>query len=233
MKRNNILCLFLILLVLTVAFCGCQPVLETSLPQSAQSPETAPLPSEESPSLPPAPTLEPSVSPTPTAQVDTSQNQTPAPSETPLVPSASEPIESTPQNLTCFLSVRCDNALQSEQLSSQKRALLPADGNLLTIENAVFYEGETVFHLLSRELKKHNIHFEYSKNPAFKSIYIEGISNLYEFDCADHSGWIYKVNGKTASVGCSQTILKPGDKIEFLYSCELSINTNESFNLSE
>lgn len=29
----------------------------------------------------------------------------------------------------------------------------------------------------------------------YNSAYIEGINNLYEFDCGELSGWMYKVNG--------------------------------------
>lgn len=232
MKQNNFLCWMLTLLLLTVSLCGCQPVLETKTPKTEPvAMEEIPIASESLSSPSPTPTAEPTVSPTPTIHPEASQKPTPAPSETPLSSAMPEPLESTepkklPEELTCFLSVCCDKALQSEHLSGKKRSVLPADGTLLKIEKAVFYEGESVFHLLSRELKKHKIHFEYSKNPTFNSAYIEPISNLYEFDCGAQSGWIYKVNEKTSPVGCSQTILQPGDKIEFLYSCELAIGTN-------
>ena len=29
----------------------------------------------------------------------------------------------------------------------------------------------------------------------YNSYYVEGIGNLYEFDCGSESGWMYKVNG--------------------------------------
>ena len=55
----------------------------------------------------------------------------------------------------------------------------------------------------------------------YNSVYIEGIGNLYEFDCGELSGWLYKVNGKTPGCGCSQYTLKDGDVVEFMYSCSL------------
>ena len=58
-----------------------------------------------------------------------------------------------------------------------------------------FYEGETVFHVLLRETKKNKIHFEFVNTPVYNSAYIEGIGNLYEFDCGELSGWMYCVNG--------------------------------------
>ncbi len=37
----------------------------------------------------------------------------------------------------------------------------------------------------------------------YNSYYVEGIGNLYEFDCGKESGWMYKVNGRFPNYGCS------------------------------
>ena len=58
------------------------------------------------------------------------------------------------------------------------------------------------------------------------TVYIKGISNLYERDCGELSGWIYMVNDKVPGYGCSQYILKDGDKIEFVYTCNLGKDVN-------
>ena len=55
----------------------------------------------------------------------------------------------------------------------------------------------------------------------YNSAYIEGIGNIYEFDCGELSGWLYKVNGNFPSYGCSRYKLKPGDKVEWVYTCDL------------
>ena len=55
----------------------------------------------------------------------------------------------------------------------------------------------------------------------YNSVYIRGISNLYEHDCGELSGWIYTVNEKVPKIGCSQYILKNGDRIAFIYTCNL------------
>lgn len=121
---------------------------------------------------------------------------------------------------TCSLSVKCDSVFKNiENLKSNKLECIPQNGVFVSDESVCFYEGETVFNVLSRELKRNKIHFEFSKTPAYNSVYIEGIGNLYEFDCGELSGWIYKVNGKTPGVGCSQYKVKSGDVIEFIYSC--------------
>jgi hypothetical protein len=62
---------------------------------------------------------------------------------------------------------------------------------------------------------------EFSNVPMYNSLYLEGISNLYEFDAGELSGWMYKVNGWFPNYGSSRYQLKQGDVIEWLYTCEL------------
>lgn len=157
--------------------------------------------------------------PTPVASVKTKE-----PQEVPveiLTPVYTETIEEE-KTLSCSLSVRCDTILNNmENLTPEKVQLVPENGTILPVIELEFSEGDTVFDVLERELKNRKIHFEFSKVSMYDSTYIEGIGNLYEFDCGNLSGWIYRVNGKTPSVGCSQYQLKNGDKIEFLYTCNM------------
>ncbi len=147
-------------------------------------------------------------------------------SEEEAKPKESEPQESAtnPDDgmMTCSLSVRCDTILDNIQnLDKNKTPIVPPDGKIFENPEAIAYEGESVFNLLSRELRKNKVHFEFTKNPVYNSVYIEGIGNLYEHDCGELSGWMYKVNGKIPDYGCSQYMLKDGDKVEFLYSCNM------------
>ena len=87
-----------------------------------------------------------------------------------------------------------------------------------------FYEGESVFNVLLRTCKQQGIHMEFVNTPIYNSAYIEGIHNLYEFDCGQLSGWIYKVNGWSPNYGCSRYALKDGDVIEWQYTCNLGID---------
>ncbi len=129
-----------------------------------------------------------------------------------------EEIADENRELTCTLSVRCDNAVGKV---SEKTVVIPNDGVIFKEQRVVFYEGESVFNVLVREMKKNKIHLEFVNTPIYNSAYIEGISNLYEFDCGELSGWMYKVNGWYPSYGCSQYELKDGDKIEWVYTCDL------------
>lgn len=122
----------------------------------------------------------------------------------------------------CTLSVVCDDVLQNmDTLLEGKEKIIPADGIILPKKEVPFSEGESVFDVLLRVLREHGIHMEYSSAPIYNSVYIEGIGNLYEFDCGDTSGWTYSVNGESPMHGCSQHSVKQGDNIEFRYKCSL------------
>lgn len=123
---------------------------------------------------------------------------------------------------TCTISVSCGTILNNiSYLKEEKQGLIPSNGVVLSERKAAFNEGESVFNVLQRELKRAKIHLEFSSTPVYDSIYIEGINNIYEFDCGEGSGWVYRVNGIFPGYGCNQYKLKPGDKIEWLYTCNL------------
>ncbi len=122
----------------------------------------------------------------------------------------------------CTLSVRCDTILNNiGWLDSDKVELVPKDSIIYAEREVVFYEGESVFDLLLREMKQNKIHLEFVNTPIYNSVYIEGINNLYEFDCGEQSGWMYKVNGWFPNYGCSRYELKEGDRVEWVYTCNL------------
>lgn len=124
--------------------------------------------------------------------------------------------------LICSLTVRCDLVFKNAHtLANEKLSILPQDGMIFHQENIVFYAGESVFNVLARELKKNKIHIDFVNTPMYNTVYIRGIANLYEHDAGELSGWIYVVNGNVPGYGCSDYILKNGDKIEFVYTCDL------------
>ena len=127
----------------------------------------------------------------------------------------------TDEEYTCTLSVRCDTILNNmDFLVPDKAGIVPANGVIFAERTVTFNEGETVFDVLLREMQSNKIHMEYTSVPMYNSVYIEGISNLYEFDCGELSGWMYRVNGWFPNYGCSRYTLKKGDKIEWLYTCD-------------
>lgn len=143
-----------------------------------------------------------------------------------------KPLPVEPQNVTisataytCTLSVRCDTILNNmDWLDPNKVELVPEDGVIFPATEVTFYEGESVFNVLLREMKKAKIHMEFENTPIYNSAYIEGINNLYEFDCGELSGWMYKVNDWFPNYGCSRYGLKPGDVVEWVYTCDLGVD---------
>lgn len=123
---------------------------------------------------------------------------------------------------TCTISIECTAILNSiENLNPDKRELIPADGTILEETQVDFCDGESVFDLLQRVCEENGIHLEAEWTPMYNSAYIEGINNLYEFDCGDLSGWQYRVNGWYPNYGCSRYKLVDGAKVEFRYTCNL------------
>jgi hypothetical protein len=129
---------------------------------------------------------------------------------------------SGPAQLSCTLSINCSTILNNlDKLRSGKRNLVPSGGVIMAARTASFTEGETVFDVLRRETQNSGIHMEFMTSPVYGSAYIEGINNLYEFDCGDLSGWMYCVNGWYPNYGCSQYTLHSGDVIQWNYTCDL------------
>ncbi len=143
---------------------------------------------------------------------------------------APQPIE--PENAvisntayTASLEIRCDALLANmADLAAEKQAIVPADGLVLATKQITFYEGESVFNVLERELKQAAIHLEFVNTPFYNSAYIEGIANLYEFDCGEGSGWVYQVNDWFPNYGASRYQLQDGDTIIWHYTCDLGLD---------
>lgn len=120
----------------------------------------------------------------------------------------------------CTISIVCDTILDNfENLDAGKEAYVPANGTILATSSVEFEDGETVFDVLNRVCEYAGIQIEYSWTPMYNSYYIEGINNLYEFDCGNESGWMYKVNGWFPNYGCSSYTLEDGDTIVWCYTC--------------
>ena len=139
-----------------------------------------------------------------------------------------KPVEPEDQEIdrdttnTCTFSIECSTILNNlSMLEPEKLEMVPFDGMILAEITVVFYEGESVFDVLQRVCRENNIHMEASWTPMYNSAYIEGIHNLYEFDCGALSGWMYKVNGWYPNYGCSRYQLQDGDVVEWRFTCDL------------
>ena len=132
--------------------------------------------------------------------------------------------------LTCTLEVRCDTLLgELDQMTKEKAALVPENGILLETVEIEFTGGESVFDVFRKVLREEKIHFEYVDASAYDSVYIEGIGNIYEFDCGPQSGWMFSVNGVYPGLGCSAYTLADGDVIVFNYTCDLGADLGADY----
>lgn len=178
----------------------------------------------------------------PTTEEEPGQNTTEAPTterpahQKPEKPATTEEPETTEQKqteeqtYTCTISINCDNILKNwNMLDKSKQSCVPADGWILKEVEVEFKKGQTVFDVLKDITKKKSIQLEYSFTALYGSYYIEGIHNLYEFDCGELSGWEYCVNGKFPAFGCSKYVLKDGDKIEWKYTCDLGADVGNPY----
>ena len=128
----------------------------------------------------------------------------------------------TGKSYTCTLSIECSTILNNlDMLDPDKLDMVPSSGVILSKTAVTFYEGESVFDVLQRFCKENDIHMEAEWTPIYNSAYVEGIHNLYEFDCGALSGWMYKVNGWYPNYGSSRYQLKDGDVVEWRFTCDL------------
>ncbi len=112
---------------------------------------------------------------------------------------------------TVTLSIRCD------ALVGQKT--VPEDGVILAPTQFAIEKGDTVYDILVEATRLHRIHME--TKGSGELAYIEGIAHLYEMQFGELSGWIYSVNGVSASVGCASHTLTDGDVIAWTYTLDL------------
>ncbi len=118
------------------------------------------------------------------------------------------------------MSIECGNIADKHSQYSY----IPSDGIILDCEEFIISEGDTVYDILIEAAKKYSIHIENNGNN--EMAYIAGINYIYEFDYGDLSGWMFLVNGKEASVGCTSYKLSDGDSIEWKYTLELGKDIN-------
>lgn len=127
----------------------------------------------------------------------------------------------TQQNNTCIISIDCLTILSNmDKVSSGIKEIIPPDGYILHETGIQCVDGDTAFSILQKACKINNIRMEASYTPIYDSSYIEGIGNIYEFDCGSTSGWMVSINGTYYNYSASKIEVHPGDKILWRYTCK-------------
>lgn len=161
----------------------------------------------------------PDTTDTPDVSAKPDKPDTPSKPDTPDTPDT--PDKPQPAGPTCTIEIRCDTILNNmKDLTPGLDVYVPDNGTILAATTVSFTAGETVFDVLNRICNERNIQIEYSYTPLYGSYYIEGINHLYEFDCGQQSGWMYKVNGWFPNYGCSSYKLEGGETIVWAYTCK-------------
>ena len=197
------------------------PETESQTPSADPKPDPGPLTPSTDPKPEPDPST-PSTDPNPKPEPQPEPEPAPKPEPTPEPEPAPEPqpLPEPPKSPTCTIEIRCDTILNNmENLTPGKEPFVPSSGTILSTRTVTFNEGETVFDVLTRVCSENGLQIEYSWTPMYGSYYIEGINNLYEFDCGPQSGWMYKVDGWFPNYGCSSYYLEDGDVIVWCYTC--------------
>lgn len=121
---------------------------------------------------------------------------------------------------TCTIQIRCDTVLHNiGNLAPGKDAYVPVNGTILAASTVQIADGDTIFDVLRAVCSAAGLQLEYSWTPAYDSYYIEGINNLYEFDCGSGSGWVFRLNGWSIDRGASKVAVSNGDFISVDYTC--------------
>lgn len=124
------------------------------------------------------------------------------------------------ETITVTVTIRCDTILDNmANLKAGKEQFVPSSGYIMSKKSVTLEKGATAFEATKKACSNAGVQIEYSYEPIYGTYYVEGINNLYEFDCGDDSGWMYKVNGNFPNYGCAKYELKDGDKIVWCYTC--------------
>ena len=146
------------------------------------------------------------------------------------VEESSEVSEISESKTACTISISCQTLLNNlDRVKKNKLSVIPSNAVILSAVKAEFNEGESVFDVTKRVCMENKIPFEFTLAPIYNTAYIEGIGNIYEFDCGSTSGWLYKVNGEFLSYGCSDCKLSDGDVIEWVYTCDLGKDVGNEY----
>lgn len=169
------------------------------------------------------PTEKPVFTSTPTSSASPASSKVTTTSNTSSVisttPKPDKPIKK--YDNTCTFVIECKTILDNkDKLKKGLEKYVPDDAVIFS-KTVGFDSGESVYDVLRRICDENSIQMEASYTPAFNSYYVEGINNLYEFDCGQGSGWMYSVNGVFPNYGCSSYKPANNDEIAFRYTCEL------------
>ncbi|MGN0454770.1 MAG: DUF4430 domain-containing protein [Ruminococcus sp.] len=125
---------------------------------------------------------------------------------------------------TVQVKIDCTTAL--DKLSDDLKDYIPTDG-IIADEAVSYSDGDTAFSVLTKVTKSNKIQLDYTGSEP--SVYVRGISNLYEFSCGNLSGWMVNINGNYIQTSASEAEVKPGDTVAWRYTCDLGADIGNAY----
>ena len=124
---------------------------------------------------------------------------------------------------TVTLSVNSDILLDNMHLLGRDMHEFVPEYGIMFPETVVpLYEGDSVFDVLQREMRKEGIHMAFQMIPVYNMAFIESIGNISTLDTKPMSGWQYRVNGQNTEMGASHYILAPDDIVEWRFMLDFN-----------
>ena len=118
-------------------------------------------------------------------------------------------------------TIECDLEITCYNIAGQKD-YVPKDGVILERTTITIGKGMTAMDQLAIAARKYQIQLD------LKPDYVMAIGYIYEKEFGDMSGWMYKVNGESASVNATSMVLKDGDFVEWYFTTYLEPETDNS-----
>ena len=141
-------------------------------------------------------------------------------SSPPAASQAASSAVSVSSQAVSSVATSASSAPVQNQLTVSMTILGPKGEVMLAKTSLTAREGSSVFDVLRSYAVANQLPMEYSGGTA--SAYVKGIGDYYERDYGGTSGWLYRVNGdfSKCSYSSSKYIVKNGDSIEWLYTCD-------------
>lgn len=131
--------------------------------------------------------------------------------------------DTSTKKLTCTICINCSTILSNmDKLDSDRVEFVPDDGWILLPTEVEFTEGDSVLDILKAVCRAYKIPMEHNGS------YVEGINQLYEFNCGELSGWMYSVDGWFPNYGADSYIVSDGETIRWSYTCDLGKDVGDN-----
>lgn len=204
-KKFKPMLIFLTLFLILILY-GCAAAKTSSAPVSSSSaPSVSSSKAESSSSSPAASSSKPA-------------SQTTSPSSKTNSPKKSSGAVVTYHHIVLSKPAVSKTVPASKHITLTIDATKGNDGVVANAKQVNIISGDTVYSALNRYCSSNNILL--SAHRTGTSMYISAIDGVAEFNFGPQSGWIYCVNGKFPSYGCSSYKLNGGENVKFIYTVD-------------